>query len=355
MDSHRIRIAIAGATGAVGCELLRLMEERRLDAELVGVAASERSAGRSLSFRGRSYRVEDLAHFDFRGVDIAFFSAGSSVSRIHARRAAAQGALVIDNTNAFRMDADTPLVVPQVNADQLAARPACNIIANPNCSTIPIVRLLDPVHGVNPVRSVIACTYQAASGAGLTGLDELDDSVREVLEDSPEPAQYQRFAAPLGYNAVPSIDVLQADGFTLEEHKMLQETRKILSAPDIHVSATCVRVPVRNCHSAAVYVRCERPIAVSELRRLWQASPEVQVYPDTEFPTPRLVGSSDLVHVGRIRQDPEDPAAFWFWVVSDNIRIGAALNAVQIAEALLAGRRFDLRNPLGHQVTTQAA
>ncbi|QSN61124.1 MULTISPECIES: aspartate-semialdehyde dehydrogenase [unclassified Caballeronia] len=343
-----VRIAIAGATGAVGKELLRLMEERNVDAELAGVAASSRSAGQEVRCRGESLRVADLEHFDFSKVDLAFFSAGSAVSRVHARRAAAQGALVIDNTNAFRMDDDTPLVVPQVNARRLATRPQSNIIANPNCSTIPVVRLLDPVHKVNPVLKVIASTYQAASGAGLTGLDELDESIKEVLDDSPGQPVHRRFVAPLGFNVVPSIDVLEEDGFTLEERKMVQETRKILDAPAIHLSATCVRVPVRNCHSAAVYVECGGPLDLADLKRLWRDAPEIQVYDGVDaadFPSPRVIGSSDLVHVGRIRRDPENPNAFWFWVVSDNIRIGAALNAVQIAETLISQQRFDIRNP----------
>jgi aspartate-semialdehyde dehydrogenase len=343
----KIRIAIAGATGAVGQELLRLLELRGIDAELVGLAASARSAGRAVRFRDTDHIVQDLEQFDFGNVDIAFFSAGSSVSRVHARRAAAEGALVIDNTNAFRMETDTPLLVPQVNAHELEKRPGTNIIANPNCSTIPVVRLLDPVNRANAVRSVIASTYQAASGAGLTGLQELDASVREVLFDQHGEPVHQRFAAPLGYNVVPSIDVHQDDGFTLEEQKMLHESRKILSAPWLHVSATCVRVPVRNCHSAAVYVQCERTVDIPALKQLWRDSPEIKVYDGQvpgDFPTPRLVGSSDLVHVGRIRQDGQNPRAFWFWVVSDNIRIGAALNAVQIAERLLSDRKFDLRN-----------
>lgn len=348
MQEQKIRIAIAGATGAVGNELLRLMEERNLDAELVGLAASARSAGRKVQFRGKTLVVQDLDTFDFSEVDIAFFSAGSSVSRIHARRAAAQGALVIDNTNAFRMDADTPLLVPQVNAAELAQRPASNIIANPNCSTIPVVRLLDPVHKISPIRSVIASTYQAASGAGLNGIEELDASVREVVDSSSATPVQKRFIAPLGYNVIPSIDSLLDNGFTLEEQKMLYESRKIMSAPNIHVSATCVRVPVRNCHSASVYVQSETPLTKQNLLDIWGNAPEVIVYPGNEasdFPSPRLIGSSDFVHVGRIRQDPVNPNAFWFWVVSDNIRIGAALNAVQIAETLLAQRRFDLRNP----------
>ncbi|AMV42091.1 aspartate-semialdehyde dehydrogenase [Paraburkholderia caribensis] len=347
MQKDTIKVAIAGATGAVGHELLRLLELRRVGVELTAILASSRSVNKEVRFNGRTLRVQSLETFDFSTVDLAFFSAGSSVSRVHALRAAAAGALIIDNTNAFRMDDDTPLLVPQVNARELRIRPASSIIANPNCSTIPVVRLLEPVLRINPLRSVIACTYQAASGAGLTGLQELDASIREVIENQPSPARHDRFAAPLGYNVVPSIDVLEEDGFTLEERKMGQESRKILSAPALHVSATCVRVPVRNCHSAAVYVQCERPITPEALRQLWRDAPEIRVYDGKEpgdFPTPRLVGSSDLVHVGRIRQDPENPSAFWCWVVSDNIRIGAALNAVQILETLLSQRPFDLRN-----------
>lgn len=347
MNKSKIRVAIVGVTGAVGRELLRLMSERSLDIELVGVAASARSAGSTVVFRGKEFAVTDLEHFGFGNVDIAFFSAGSAVSRKHARRAAAEGALVIDNTNAFRMEADTPLLVPQMNAHELARRPSSNIIANPNCSTIPVVRLLAPVNRINSVTSVIACTYQAASGAGLTGLQELDASVREVLDEAKGAPQHDRFVAPLGFNVIPSIDSLEADGFTMEERKLAIESRKILSAPSIHVSATCVRVPVRNCHSAAVYVQTERPIARAELIELWHAAEEVRVYEGSnaaDFPSPRIVSASDLVHVGRIRQDPENPKGFWFWVVSDNIRIGAALNAVQIAETLIKQRRFDLRN-----------
>lgn len=347
MRQSPIRISIAGATGAVGQELLRLMEERNIDAELTGVAASSASAGKDLRFRGKRFVVVDLEHFDFSNVDIAFFSAGSSVSRVHARRAAAQGALVIDNTNAFRMDADTPLLVPQVNAHQLGSRPRSNIIANPNCSTIPVVRLIDPIHRFNRVRTIIASTYQAASGAGLKGLDELDESVREVLHNTPSQPVHRRFVAPLGFNVIPSIDAMEENGFTLEERKMVQETRKILESPDIHVSATCVRVPVRNCHSAAVYVECAKPVDPIQLKAMWQATPEVRVYDGVDaadVPSPRVIGSSDLVHVGRIRRDPENVNAFWFWVVSDNIRIGAALNAVQTAETLISQKRFDLRN-----------
>jgi aspartate-semialdehyde dehydrogenase len=341
--THRPRVAIVGATGAVGHELLRLIETRDLPVEVSGLAASARSAGTQLRFRGQAIEVQPLDTFDFSTTEVAFFSAGSSVSREHARRAAAQGALVIDNTNAFRMDADTPLVVPQVNAHVLRQRPASGIVANPNCSTVPVVRLLHPVQAVNPLVSVIACTYQAASGAGLTGLQELRQSCLEVIEGLPAdaPPIQQRFAAPLGFNAVPHIDVMQADGFTLEEQKMRQEARKILGIAALHVSATCVRVPVQNCHSAAVYVRGTQPVDVDTLARIWRASPEVKVYDNPTFPTPRALGATDLVHVGRIRTDPEDKRAFWFWVVSDNLRVGAALNAVQILEGLLKDRALE--------------
>ncbi len=347
MHEPKLRVAIAGATGAVGQELLRLLESRDVPVELTGLAASPRSAGRAVPFRGGGITVESLDDFNFEATDIAFFSAGSSVSRDHAARAARQGALVIDNTNAFRMDADTPLVVPQVNAHHLRVRPASGLIANPNCSTIPVVRLLEPVHRMNPLRSVLACTYQAASGAGLTGLQELDQSVREVLDQATGKPLADRFAAPLGFNVVPSIDTHLPDGFTLEEQKLRQEARKILGLPRLHVSATCVRVPVRNCHSAAVYVQCEHPIDSVTLKQLWRDSPEVRVYEGDrpgDFPTPREVGVSNLVHVGRIRRDPEASNAFWFWVVSDNLRIGAALNAVQILETLVRERPFELRN-----------
>lgn len=343
------RIAIVGATGAVGRELLQIIEERKVAVNITKLMASERSAGQRIQFRGQEITIEAMTQASFGDVDIAFFSAGSGVSRAHARRAAGEGALVIDNTNAFRMEQDVPLIVPQVNALTLATRPASGIIANPNCSTIPIVRLLAPLVAAFGLEQVVASTYQAASGAGLTGIDELHRSCSEILAPVAvaAPPVSDRFPVPLGFNVIPLIDNLLDDGFTVEEQKMLHESRKILDLPDIRITATCVRVPVVNCHSAAVYVRCRRSVEIETLEQLWNLAPDVVVYRKGTFPSPRLIARSDRVHVGRIRRDVLDPQAFWFWVVSDNVRVGAALNAVQIVEHLLDHAPFSLVNNTG--------
>jgi aspartate-semialdehyde dehydrogenase len=344
--SRRPRVAIVGATGAVGRELLHILAQRNLEIDLVKLLASERSAGEVIHFAGRALTVTPLEQAHFRDVDLAFFSAGSSVSRVHAPRAARDGALVIDNTNAFRADHDVPLVVPQVNPASLEKRPLSGLIANPNCSTIPIVRLLAPIGREFGLDQVIASTYQAASGAGLTGIAELFQSSREVIDGDRSESIANRFPVPLGFNVVPWIDSVMENGFTVEEQKMLHESRKILGLPTLKVSATCVRVPVVNCHSAAVYVRCRRPVEIDALRGLWHQAPDVVVYDPQTFPSPRLIAKSDEVHVARIRRDDLDPRAFWFWVVSDNVRVGAALNAVQIAERVIATPTFDLINSL---------
>lgn len=326
-------VAIVGATGAVGATLLRLMDARAFPLARLYLLASAKSAGRTIRFRSKTYPVAALEDFDFHDVDLAFFSAGTSVSREHARRAAAAGSLVIDNTNAFRMLEDCPLVVPQVNGEILAHRPGSNIIANPNCSTIPIVRVIHAIHAEYPVKRFIASTYQAASGAGLSGIEELKDDTRRCAEGLASVAR--RFPVPLGFNVIPFIDSPLDNGFTLEEQKMLQESRKILGRADLLVSATTVRVPVVNGHSAAVYFECERPIEPAQIRHLLESAPEMTVYSGARYPTPRFLSDPDRVHVGRIRRDVCDERAGWFWVVSDNLRIGAALNAIQIAERLL--------------------
>ncbi|WP_224364180.1 aspartate-semialdehyde dehydrogenase [Hyalangium versicolor] len=334
-----LNVAIVGATGAVGETLLSLIEERNLQMRRLDLIASERSAGRTRSFRGQQYRVHDLAHFDFSDVDIAFFSAGTSISQQWARKAAQQGALVIDNTNAFRMDADSPLAVPQVNGDLLGTRPRSGIIANPNCSTIPIVRLIAPLDRHFHVRKLIVSTYQAASGAGLTGMEDLRIDARQTLSGAQEAPHAGRFKVPLAFNVIPSIDSMLDTGFTLEEQKVVQESRKILRRPDLQVSATAVRVPVLNCHSAAVYFECEAPLDRQRMLALLRDAPEVTVYDgqgNTPFPTPRFMGNANHVHVGRIRTVPDMPESGWFWVVSDNLRIGAALNAMQVAEQVVA-------------------
>lgn len=324
------RIAIAGATGAVGRMLLQVIEERGFPISTLRLMASERSAGTVVGALGRTIVVEDLATADFTGIDITFFSAGTPVSARFAAKAAACGALVIDNTNAFRMDPDCPLVVPQVNSALLATRPVSGIIANPNCSTIPLVRLLLPIQEEYGLQRVTVATYQAASGGGQSGIEELREGTKNVLAGLPLTAK--RFPEPLAFNTVPVIDRFQHDGSTLEERKMRQESRRILGLPSLDLVATCVRVPVENGHSEAVVVDCERPVDAAELSRLLAAQAEVEVWKD-RVPTPRTVaGRPNLVHVGRIRADPEHPARVLFWLVADNLRVGAALNALQIAE-----------------------
>ncbi|MEU9014101.1 aspartate-semialdehyde dehydrogenase [Streptomyces sp. NPDC048479] len=331
------RIALVGATGAVGTTLIQLIEERGFPYREIHLVASPRSAGRELTVDGRTCQVESLDTFDFSTVDLAFFSAGSSVSRKWVSHATAQGALVIDNTNAFRMDPGTPLVVPQVNAGELDRRPASGIVANPNCSTIPLVRLLRPVEDRWGIRRAVVSTYQAASGRGHSGIAELKEASRIALEDPAAQPPAVEFTPALAFDVIPFIDELLDSGFTLEEQKMLQESRKILGLPHLDLTTTCVRVPVVNSHSEAAWIECDDVVERDELARLLGAQPEVTVHDKDvigAFPTPRTAGTPDHVHVGRIRVAPHNPRGFWLWVVADNLRIGAALNALQIAEAL---------------------
>ncbi|MGW0393009.1 aspartate-semialdehyde dehydrogenase [Streptomyces sp. NPDC003042] len=331
------RIAIVGATGAVGTTLARLIEERGFEYRSVDLVASARSTGRELPLGGVQYPVQDLAAYDFSRADLAFFSAGTEVSHAWVPAATAAGTLVIDNTNAFRMDPDTPLVVPQVNPEQLDRRPRSGVVANPNCSTIPLVRLLRPVHEAAGLRQVVVSTYQAASGRGHSGISELYEDTRRTLAEPPLEPVAKEFTPTLSFNLVPSIDRLLDDGFTLEEQKMRQESEKILGLPGLDLTATCVRVPVANGHSEAALVRTERPLDRDSLVALLAAQPEVTVHDRHEiglFPTPRTVTEPDHVHVGRIRVTPQDPNSFWLWLTADNLRIGAALNAIQIAEEL---------------------
>lgn len=338
MSRGRPNVAVVGATGAVGETLLSLFEERDFPLARLDLVASSRSAGRKIAFRGQEHEVRALEEADFSHVDIAFFSAGTASSRQWARKAAAQGALVIDNTNAFRMDPDTPLVVPQVNGDLLASRPRSGIVANPNCSTIPIARLLAPLDRHFHVKKLIVSTYQAASGAGLNGQQDLLRDTRHVLAGE-EISHAGRFPVPLAFNVIPSIDTVLESGFTLEEQKMVQESQKILRRPDLQVSATAVRVPVLNGHSAAVYIECEQPLDRGRVTALLKDAPEVTVHDGAGpagFPSPRFLSDADRVHVGRIRVDPDMANAGWLWVCSDNLRIGAALNALQIATLAIA-------------------
>jgi aspartate-semialdehyde dehydrogenase len=326
-----LRVAVVGATGAVGQTLLQLMADRGFRPGTLDLVASARSAGSTVTALDAEHVVQDLDRFDFRGVDLAFFSAGTATSSEYARRAAAAGTVVIDNTNAFRMDPASPLVVPQVNGHLLDQRPDSGVIANPNCSTIPLVRLLAPLWQRYGIRRVVAATYQAASGRGLRGIEELYATARAVL-DGAEPAA-ERFARPLAFDVLPAIDEFLPTGFTLEEQKMRQESRKILAVPGLDLTATCVRVPVANGHSEAVHVDLGIAAEIGEVLAVLATGPEVEVHVD-DFPTPRTVTPSDHVHVGRVRLDPEDPRRLAFWLVADNLRIGAALNAIQIAEQL---------------------
>ncbi|WP_326770464.1 aspartate-semialdehyde dehydrogenase (plasmid) [Streptomyces sp. NBC_01591] len=338
-DPTAPRIALVGATGAVGETLIGLIEDRSFRYREIHLVASPRSAGRTLEVDGRDHRVSALDTFDFSCVDLAFFSAGSEVSRKWAPVAAGQGALVVDNTNAFRMDPDTPLVVPQVNAETLTRRPASGIAANPNCSTIPLVRLLRPVEDRWGLSRAVVSTYQAASGRGHSGTAELYEATRAALEDPSEPGPQVEFSPTLAFNVIPFIDELLDSGFTMEEQKMLQESRKILGLPHLDVTTTCVRVPVRNGHSEAAWIECDDVVDRAELVALLAALPEVTVHDrDTPgaFPTPRTIDEANHVHVGRVRVSPHNPRGFWLWVVADNLRIGAALNALQIAEELVA-------------------
>lgn len=335
-----LNVAIVGATGAVGRTLLALFAERGFACDRLSLVASARSAGSTLATPYGVLPVADLERFDFSGTDMAFFSAGTTVSRAHARRAASAGALVIDNTNAFRMDPAAPLVVPQVNGELLRERPPSGIIGNPNCTTIPLARALAAIGAGYHVDKVVVSTYQAASGGGVSGMDELRDDAARFLAGDTGPRAAGRFPAPLAFNVVPQIDVLREDGYTLEEHKIRQELRKILARPELAVSATCVRVPVLNGHSEAVYVRADRPFERAALVALLRAGEELTVGEDAAFPTPRFNPQPDFVHVGRVRIDQDDPHGAWFWLVSDNLRIGAALNALQIAERVLAARAY---------------
>ncbi|AEW98544.1 aspartate-semialdehyde dehydrogenase [Streptantibioticus cattleyicolor] len=338
-DPTAPRIALVGATGLVGNTLIQLIEERGFRYRDVHLVASARSVGRELTVDGRPYPVQNLEGFDFSQVDLAFFSAGASVSAKYAPHAVAQGALVIDNTSHFRMDPDSPLVVPQVNAHELDRRPVSGVIANPNCSTIPLVRLLQPVEARWGIRQAVVSTYQAASGRGHSGVAELREATAASLADPADPGPAEEFTPSLSFNVVPFIDRLLESGFTFEEQKMLQESRKILGLPHLDVTTTCVRVPVVNSHSEAAWIECHNPVDRAELVALLAALPEVTVHDqDTPgaFPTPRTVADRpDHVHVGRVRVAEHNPRGFWLWLVADNIRIGAALNAIQIAEALL--------------------
>jgi aspartate-semialdehyde dehydrogenase len=336
--SEQYRVAIAGATGAVGVEFLRLLEERQFPISKLLLLASARSAGKTIRFDGRDVLVEEHTENSFENVDIAFFSAGGSISKKYAPIAARAGAVVVDNSSAFRMDPKVPLVIPEINPEAIAMHDG--IIANPNCSTIIAIVPLWPIHKQNRIKRLIAATYQAASGAGAAAMEELRESTRAHLEDReyantvlPHPYAFNLFS----HNS--KIDL--ATGYNEEETKMVQETKKIFGDADIRISATCVRVPVLRAHSEALTIECERPITPTEVREILAAAPGVKLIDDpvkNYFPMPKDASGQGDVLVGRIRQDTSDPSgkSIAMFVAGDQLLKGAALNAVQIAEVMVA-------------------
>jgi aspartate-semialdehyde dehydrogenase len=330
-------IAVAGATGAVGEALLSILAERELPVGELIPLASERSAGSRVTFGGKEVMVRDLADFDFAGVDIAFFSAGGAVSREHAPRAAAAGAVVIDNTSEFRNDPDVPLVVSEVNPHAIAQFEARRIIANPNCSTMQMMVALAPIHRAVGIERINVATYQSVSGAGRSGMEELGRQTAALLNFQ-EPVK-EKFTKQIAFNVIPHIDVFMDNGYTREEMKMVWETRRILEDPSILVNPTAVRVPVFYGHAEAVHIETRDKIDAGQARALLREAPGVvlmDVRRDGGYPTP--VGDAagkDPVLVGRIREDISHPHGLDLWVVADNIRKGAALNAVQVAQILI--------------------
>jgi aspartate-semialdehyde dehydrogenase len=331
------RVAVVGATGAVGREIIKTLAERDFPISDIAAVASGRSVGTEISFgEKRVLTSQSLEKFDFHGWDIALFSPGAAVSAIHAPRAAAAGCIVIDNTSHFRMDPDVPLVVPEVNPEALAGFRKKGIIANPNCSTIQMVVALKPLHDEFRVKRVSVATYQSVSGAGKEGMDELFNNSRALYVN--DPVTPQQFTKNIAFNVIPHIDSFMDDGATKEEWKMVVETKKILD-PSIAVFATCVRVPVFIGHAEAVQVEFELPVTAGEVRAALRDAPGVTVIDvreDGGYATPAEIAGEDNVFVSRIRKDPTVEHGIAFWCVSDNLRKGAALNAVQIAETLIA-------------------
>ena len=330
----KYRVAIVGATGLVGQEFIRVLEQRYFPMSSIRLYASDRSVGKRLKVNNQEIEVKKTAPDSFEGIDIALFSAGADISRQFSPLATRAGATVVDNSAAFRMESDVPLVVPEVNPEDV--KDHRGIIANPNCSTIQMVVALYPLHKVNPIKRITVATYQSVSGTGSAAIEELRVQSRAILDGekaTPEVYPYQ-----IAFNLLPEIDVFLDNGYTKEEWKMVEETRKIMHAPDIAISATCVRVPVYVGHSEVVQAEFTRPMSVEEARHLLAQSPGVEVMDDPRtrlYPYPALAAGRDEVFVGRIRRDASHPNGLVLWIVSDNIRKGAALNAVQIAEELV--------------------
>lgn len=330
-----MRIAIVGTSGAVGQEFLRVLDERNFPIKELVLFGSARSAGNVYTFRDKQYTVKELKHNDdFKDIDIAFTSAGGSVSIEYAETITKYGAIMIDNSSAFRMDKDVPLVVPEVNGEDGKVRPK-GIIANPNCSTIQMVVAMNVIEKISHIKRAHVATYQAASGAGAAAMEELINQFKQIAFNND--VAVEKFAYQLAYNVIPHIDVFTDNGYTKEELKMYNETRKIMHS-DIEVSATCIRVPVLRSHSEAIWVETERPVSPEEAREAFSKAEGIVLQDNPtqkEYPMPLFVAGQDPVYVGRIRQDIANKNGLTFWVVADQIKKGAALNAVQIAEYLI--------------------
>ena len=335
--SKKFNVAVVGATGAVGETMLSILEERNFPVEKIYALASNRSAGSSIRFNGKTVLVEDLEKFDFKGVDIGLFSPGASVSRIYAPRAAAAGCVVIDNTSQFRYDDDIPLVIPEVNPHAVADYKNRGIIANPNCSTIQLLVALKPIHDAACIERINVCTYQAVSGTGKEAIEELAKQTAELLNG--RPAACEVYTKQIAFNAIPHIDEFQENGYTKEEMKMVWETRKIFADDSIQVNPTAVRIPVFFGHSEAVHIETKEKLTAESARDLLRNKAGIKLmdeHKDGGYPTAvSEAAGKDPVFVGRIREDISHPKGINLWVVSDNVRKGAALNSVQIAEILV--------------------
>ena len=335
-----MRVAIVGASGAVGQGLLRILDERNFPVDDLLLFGSERSAGRKYSFRGKDIEVKLLQdNDDFKGVDIAFTSAGAGTSQKFADTITRYGATMIDNSSAFRMDEDVPLVVPEVNGDDAFNAPR-HIIANPNCTTIMMVVVLEPIEKLSHIKKIHIASYQSASGAGASAMKELEQQYKELIEEG-EVKTINKFPHQLAYNVIPQIDKMMPNDYTKEEMKMYNETRKIMHS-DVRTSATCVRVSSLRSHSESVWFETEKPLSVDEIRKALTAAPGVTVVDDPQnyvYPMPLESAGKDDVYVGRIRKDLADDNSTTLWLTGDQIRKGAALNAVQIAEYMLAHKK----------------
>ncbi len=334
MSKDKYNVAIMGATGAVGTTMLKILEERDFPVANLKLLASARSAGKKLQFKGKDYTVEELTPNSFKGVEIVLASAGAARSKEFVPYAVKEGAVVIDNTSQFRMDPEVPLVVPEVNACEIKKHKG--IIANPNCSTIQMVMALAPIHKVAVIKRIFVATYQSVSGAGQSAINELCGQTKDWVEG--KELKVEKFPYQIAYNLIPQIDVFLENGYTKEEMKMVNETRKILGDDSIAVNPTCVRVPVFYAHSEAVTVETEKSITPKDVRDLLNEAGGVKVLDDPEnmkYPMPYYAGGTDDVYVGRIRRDESCENGISMWIVADNLRKGAALNAVQIAEELI--------------------